>query len=229
MNTPKPKTTLLSLLVLLVLVAGALAASALVDALPNRTPALPSAGSGSASTGSGSASAGSGSASTGSGSASTGSGSASTGSGSASAGSSNASTAVAGIADPGYSDPGQGNPGFNAETTSPGGAAVTSGALAAKTRKPRTLKTISIDQLPPEARQTLDAIEQGPPYPYDRDGITFHNYEKLLPVKKDGYYQEFTVKTPGENGRGARRIIRGANGELYYTADHYRSFLEIIP
>jgi RNAse (barnase) inhibitor barstar len=35
------------------------------------------------------------------------------------------------------------------------------------------------------------------------------------------------VNTTGAAGRGKRRLVRGAAGELYYTADHYRSFVRI--
>ena len=34
--------------------------------------------------------------------------------------------------------------------------------------------------------------------------------------------------TPGENDRGARRIVAGEEGELYYTDDHYDSFQRIL-
>jgi len=33
--------------------------------------------------------------------------------------------------------------------------------------------------------------------------------------------------TPGESGRGARRIVIGKDGEQYYTEDHYQSFRRI--
>jgi ribonuclease T1 len=36
------------------------------------------------------------------------------------------------------------------------------------------------------------------------------------------------VITPGENDRGARRIVTGEGGEMYYTDDHYDSFREIV-
>jgi ribonuclease T1 len=36
------------------------------------------------------------------------------------------------------------------------------------------------------------------------------------------------VITPGENDRGARRIIAGDGGEFYYTDDHYDSFKRIV-
>jgi len=81
--------------------------------------------------------------------------------------------------------------------------------------------------LPPEARDTLARIERGGPFPYRKDGSTFHNREGLLPARNAGYYREYTVRTPGARDRGARRIVAGAGGERYYTDDHYRSFRRI--
>lgn len=78
--------------------------------------------------------------------------------------------------------------------------------------------------LDPELRLTLDRIAAGGPYPYAQDDTVFFNREGRLPEKPLGYYREFTVKTPGAGDRGPRRIVRGAEGEVYYTADHYRSF-----
>ncbi len=88
--------------------------------------------------------------------------------------------------------------------------------------------SISVAELPPEARTTLRLIEQGGPFPYERDGVVFGNYEKRLPQHKRGYYREYTVPTPGLSHRGPRRIVAGHNGERYYTADHYNSFRRII-
>jgi ribonuclease T1 len=51
----------------------------------------------------------------------------------------------------------------------------------------------------------------------------------LLPEEPSGYYHEYTVPTPGASDRGARRIIEGAGGELYWTGDHYRTFERISP
>ena len=89
------------------------------------------------------------------------------------------------------------------------------------------LPTISLAELPPEAHRTLRLIRQGGPFPYDRDGLVFGNFEGLLPPKERGYYREYTVDTPGLKHRGARRIVAGRSGELYYTDDHYRSFRHI--
>ena len=91
------------------------------------------------------------------------------------------------------------------------------------------LPTVYLLDLPPEAAETVGAIERGPPYAYDKDGSTFGNYEGLLPDAERGYYQEFTVETPGSSDRGARRIVEGAEGELYWTDDHYASFSRILP
>jgi len=81
--------------------------------------------------------------------------------------------------------------------------------------------------LPPEVRHTLNLIRKGGPFPYVRDGIVFQNRENRLPARPRGYYHEYTVATPGESDRGARRIISGQQGEYYYTQDHYRTFWRI--
>jgi ribonuclease T1 len=86
------------------------------------------------------------------------------------------------------------------------------------------LPTIRESQLPAEGRRTLILIRRGGPYPYTRDGVTFGNFERILPRKASGYYREYTVPTPGESDRGARRIVAGQAGDKYYTADHYASF-----
>jgi len=95
----------------------------------------------------------------------------------------------------------------------------------------RGLGEIAAADLPPEARATLAAIRRGGPFPFAKDGTTFFNREALLPSRQRGYYTEYTVKTPGERSRGARRIVAGGDpirsGEYYYTPDHYRSFLRI--
>jgi ribonuclease T1 len=89
------------------------------------------------------------------------------------------------------------------------------------------LPEIGEDELPPEARETIRLIRRGGPFPYERDGTVFGNFEKRLPLKERGYYREYTVKTPGARDRGARRIVAGRGGELYYTDDHYRTFKRI--
>lgn len=89
---------------------------------------------------------------------------------------------------------------------------------------PSGLPAIKESQLPAEARTTLGAIRGGGPYRYSQDNKTFGNFERILPRQGSGYYREYTVPTPGESDRGARRIVTGSEGEKYYTQDHYDSF-----
>ena len=88
--------------------------------------------------------------------------------------------------------------------------------------------TVTVAELPREARQTLALIKESGPFPYDRDGIIFGNFEKRLPSQPRGYYREYTVKSPWRRDRGPRRIVAGKQGEYFYTEDHYRSFRRII-
>jgi len=103
----------------------------------------------------------------------------------------------------------------------PAAAPSSPAATAAESRYPAFL--------PPEALVTLERIERGGPFPYDRDGTTFQNRERLLPGRPRGYYREYTVATPGSRDRGARRIVTGGNPPevYYYTDDHYRSFRRV--
>ncbi|MEZ4664163.1 MAG: ribonuclease domain-containing protein [Caldilineaceae bacterium] len=83
-------------------------------------------------------------------------------------------------------------------------------------------------ELPPEAQATIALIDSNGPFPYAKDGVTFQNRERILPRRPNGYYREYTVITPGGGDRGARRIVAGDDGELYYTDDHYDSFREVV-
>lgn len=89
------------------------------------------------------------------------------------------------------------------------------------------LSWIAEEDLPDEAQETLELIDEGGPFPYDRDGITFENREEILPEAERGHYREYTVETPGSSDRGARRIVTGGEDEFYWTEDHYSSFERI--
>ena len=101
----------------------------------------------------------------------------------------------------------------------------------AAARDSTAIGVIEWADLPKEARQTVVLLRHGGPFPYPKDGTVFGNYEGVLPKQKRGYYHEFTVKTPGKRGRGARRLVVGGNWqtsrELYYTDNHYASFRRI--
>ena len=97
----------------------------------------------------------------------------------------------------------------------------------------RQVDSIAVSQLPPQGQGMMALIYQGGPFRYDKDGTVFGNREQILPKKNRGYYREYTVKTPSERTRGARRIIcdglkPAAPDACYYTDDHYASFRRIV-
>ncbi|NUR73804.1 MAG: ribonuclease N1 [Hamadaea sp.] len=113
-------------------------------------------------------------------------------------------------------------------TDSPAPTATSAVPVAGAKTPVSGLPTVAVAKLPQQARDTLALIDKGGPYPYDRDGIVFGNNERLLPPQNRGYYHEYTVPTPGSRDRGARRLIVGQNGDIYYTDDHYESFRQVL-
>lgn len=108
------------------------------------------------------------------------------------------------------------------------GAAAAQYADLAPAEPTTDLRTMAVEQLPAEGIETLELIESGGPFPYDKDGSTFSNREGILPQQPKGFYAEYTVITPGEGDRGARRIVGGDDGSRFYTSDHYSSFREVV-
>ncbi|MCS0600100.1 ribonuclease [Streptomyces sp. LP11] len=101
-----------------------------------------------------------------------------------------------------------------------GGASATAADAATA-----SVGNVCYGDLPSQAHDTLDLIDQGGPFPYDQDGVVFQNREGVLPQQSNGYYHEYTVKTPGSSTRGARRVVTGERSEEdYYTGDHYATF-----
>ncbi|MES4890888.1 ribonuclease domain-containing protein [Streptomyces sp. NPDC096012] len=106
-------------------------------------------------------------------------------------------------------------------------ALLVGGAVSAATADATTASVGSIcyRALPTQAHDTLNLIDRGGPFPYPQDGVVFQNREGVLPQQSNGYYHEYTVKTPGSSTRGARRVITGEETqEDYYTSDHYATF-----
>ena len=107
-------------------------------------------------------------------------------------------------------------------------------SVQAKTEAQATvLQTVTLDALPAQGRDMMALIEKGGPFKYNKDGTVFGNREKILPARQRGYYREYTVRTPGESSRGARRIVCGgqqprAPDACFYTDDHYASFRQIV-
>lgn len=56
-------------------------------------------------------------------------------------------------------------------------------------------------------------------------GDRFGNYEGLLPDKDGRYWTECDIDTLGGGSRGAKRIVFSNDGLVYYTDDHYESFV----
>ncbi len=119
------------------------------------------------------------------------------------------------------------SPSASASSSKPTPTRTTAGELALALPV-SDLPTIAIDQLPSQALDTLRLISSRGPFPFRQDGATFGNREGLLPAHDYGWYQEYTVITPGSPDRGARRIIAGQSDERYYTDDHYVSFREVV-
>jgi ribonuclease T1 len=63
-------------------------------------------------------------------------------------------------------------------------------------------------------------------------GRRFGNFEKKLPKSLNGLklnYKEWDVhpKIKGKN-RGAERLVSDQTGRIYYTKDHYKTFIELV-
>jgi ribonuclease T1 len=123
-----------------------------------------------------------------------------------------------------------GSPAKGSASYGPGTSSGTSaaGSSLAPAAPVSGLRTVTVAELPPEAVTTLTLIAKGGPFPYSKDGVVFSNREGILPKHPSGWYHEYTVVTPGSGDRGARRIVKGKDGGLFYSDDHYASFREIV-
>lgn len=97
-----------------------------------------------------------------------------------------------------------------------------------------TAESVALSALPAQAQDVHRRILSGGPFRYAKDGVVFGNRERILPRRPRGFYHEYTVPTPGEGDRGARRIVCGGKEvrqpeTCFYTADHYQSFQLIDP
>ncbi|GAB3298570.1 guanyl-specific ribonuclease [Parasphingorhabdus pacifica] len=90
------------------------------------------------------------------------------------------------------------------------------------------LPTRELSVLPSEVATTWSRIATDGPFPHpSKDGTVFENREEILPENTTGYYHEYTVPTPGSADRGARRLVTGGSAEVYYTENHYDSFVVV--
>jgi len=98
----------------------------------------------------------------------------------------------------------------------------------------QTTPSVALTALPRQAQDVYQRILAGGPFRYEKDGVVFGNRERLLPRQPRGFYREYTVPTPGERDRGARRIVCGGKEvrqpeTCFYSGDHYASFQTIDP
>lgn len=89
----------------------------------------------------------------------------------------------------------------------------------------RNGKRISLGTI--DLSPTLERIASGEKNPHRNDGSVFRNAGRKLPQKPQGYYREYVVPTPGIPGPGPQRLVVGKEGELYYTHDHYDTFIRL--
>lgn len=84
--------------------------------------------------------------------------------------------------------------------------------------------------------QALDAmkfIKNGQRVPGAQGGRVFHNKEMKLPSETNAgkpiNYKEWDLcpKPAGAPNRGTERIVTGDDGRVYFTKDHYKSFIDI--
>jgi hypothetical protein len=58
-------------------------------------------------------------------------------------------------------------------------------------------------------------------------GRVFHDRAHKLPRHPDGYWHEWVQPTEGLHGDGPQRLVVGSGGELYYTPDLHKSFVQL--
>jgi guanyl-specific ribonuclease Sa len=137
---------------------------------------------------------------------------------------------------------GPGSPGTTGSTaTGPTAGSLgpaTPGASSGTPRPPEapSLKSVGGRSLDAQIRRVVDSMERTgrPPTGVVQGGRrggkrgVFENAERKLPAKPSGYYRESDVWPPRRAGaRGPDRLVIGREGEVYYSADHYRSFVRL--
>jgi filamentous hemagglutinin len=75
---------------------------------------------------------------------------------------------------------------------------------------------------------TIDRIRRGEKLSHPNDGSYFTNRERSLPSQNDRqFYREFVHKMRGFSFPGPQRVIIGKDGNVWYTGDHYASFIQV--
>ena len=98
-----------------------------------------------------------------------------------------------------------------------------------------SLKTLGKPRLDAQIREVVESMDRSgrPPTGVAQGGRrgsrrgVFENLERRLPVHPSGYYRESDVWPARAAGRGGERLIFGRDGEVYYSSDHYRTFVRL--
>jgi guanyl-specific ribonuclease Sa len=107
------------------------------------------------------------------------------------------------------------------------GVASTIGVSYANGINPLTGKELQITAKDIGIQSTLDRIEKGQTFPHRNDGSVFQNKGNILPSANGETYREYVHPTQGVSGPGIQRIVISSDGHIYYTPDHYKTFLKI--
>ncbi len=108
---------------------------------------------------------------------------------------------------------------------------------------------VSDDRRVRAINELLAKIAVCTPLPFKNDGIIHSDIHATLPTKPAGFYKEYTLIIPGRNTgdgpepvkigdqtfmtggvqspRGPERMLIGADREVYYTPDHYKTFVRL--
>jgi hypothetical protein len=79
-----------------------------------------------------------------------------------------------------------------------------------------------------DLQPTWTRIQRGEKLPKESaDGAVFSNRGNRLPKRAKGYWREWIHPTDGIGGAGPQRIIVGGGGEIFYTPDHYDTFVQL--
>jgi len=100
-------------------------------------------------------------------------------------------------------------------------------AVAAKGVTQLSTRFVSTSKGVADLQPTLNRIASGGKFPHRNDGSIFKNFEGLLPKQNAGFYREFFHPTSGITGPGPMRIVTGQNGGMWFTPDHYKTFIPI--
>ncbi|HEY5907691.1 MAG TPA: ribonuclease domain-containing protein [Vicinamibacteria bacterium] len=119
-------------------------------------------------------------------------------------------------------------------SSAPSAVPTTTLAAGAGTSKP-ALKSLGRSRLDAQVKKVVESMDLvgRPPTGVVEGGrkgkerAVFQNFERRLPVKAAGYYRECDVWPRGTSGRGPERLVFGREAEVYYSKDHYKSFVRL--